>query len=101
MSYSELEYEIFSRQFILKNFNEENILKLNKVKITIVGLGGIACPLALYLVSSGIKNLTFFDGDIIEKTNLGRQILYSLEDVGQAHLDIENRRTTGSVILKT
>ena len=83
MSYSDLEYEIFSRQFILKNFNENNILKLNNTKITIVGLGGIACPLAQYLVSSGIKNLTFFDGDVIEKSNLGRQILYNLEDIGK------------------
>ena len=83
MTYSDLEYEIFSRQFILKNFNEENILKLNNAKIVIVGLGGIACPLAQYLVSSGVKNLTFFDGDIVEKSNLGRQILYTLEDVGK------------------
>ena len=83
MSYSELEYEIFSRQFILKNFNEENILKLNNAKIVIVGLGGIACPLAQYLVSSGVKNLILFDGDMIEKSNLGRQILYTLEDVGK------------------
>ena len=83
MNYSDLEYEMFSRQFILKNFNEANILKLNNAKIVIVGLGGIACPLAQYLVSSGVKNLTFFDGDIIEKSNLGRQILYTLEDVGK------------------
>ena len=83
MNYSDLEYEMFSRQFILKNFNEANILKLNNAKIVIVGLGGIACPLAQYLVSSGVKNLTFFDGDMIEKSNLGRQILYTLEDVGK------------------
>ena len=83
MSYSDLEYEIFSRQFILQGFNEENILKLNKAKIAIVGLGGIACPLAQYMVSSGFKNLIFFDGDKIEKSNLGRQILYNLEDIGE------------------
>ena len=83
MSYSDLEYEIFSRQFILQDFNEENIQKLNKAKITIVGLGGIGCPLTQYLVSSGIKNFTFFDGDLIEKSNLARQILYSLEDIGK------------------
>ena len=83
MSYSDLEYEIFSRQFILQDFNEENILKLNNAKITIVGLGGIACPLAQYMVSSGFKNLIFFDGDKIEKSNLGRQILYNLEDIGK------------------
>ena len=83
MSYSDLEYEIFSRQFILQDFNEENILKLNNAKIAIVGLGGIACPLAQYMVSSGFKNLIFFDGDKIEKSNLGRQILYNLEDIGE------------------
>ena len=83
MSYSDLEYEIFSRQFILQDFNEENILKLNNAKIAIVGLGGIACPLAQYMVSSGFKNLIFFDGDKIEKSNLGRQILYNLEDIGK------------------
>ena len=81
MSYSDLEYEIFSRQFILKNFNEENILKLSQIKIAVVGLGGIGCPLTQYMVSSGFKNLIFFDGDKIEKTNLGRQILYGIEDV--------------------
>ena len=61
MSYSDLEYEIITRQFILQNFNEVNILKLNKVKITIIGLGGIGCPLAQYLVASGIKHLKFID----------------------------------------
>jgi len=83
MSYSDLEYEIFSRQFILQDFNEENILKLNNAKIAIIGLGGIACPLVQYMVSSGFKNLIFFDGDKIEKSNLGRQILYNLEDIGK------------------
>ena len=83
MNYTNLEYEIFSRQFILQNFNQENIIKLHKAKITLVGLGGIGCPLAQYLVSTGIRNLTFFDGDIIEKSNLGRQILYNLEDLGK------------------
>ena len=81
MSYSDLEYEIFSRQLILQNFNEENIAKLQKTKIAIVGLGGIGCALTQYLVSSGYKNLVFFDGDKIETSNLGRQILYGLKDV--------------------
>ena len=83
MTYSDLEYEIFSRQFILQNFDEKNIHKLHDAKIAIVGLGGIGCPLSQYLVSSGLKHLTLFDGDRIEKTNLGRQILYSLDDIGK------------------
>ena len=83
MTYSDLEYEIFSRQFILQNFDQKNIHKLYNAKITIVGLGGIGCPLSQYLVSSGLKHLTLFDGDLVEKTNLGRQILYNLDDVGE------------------
>lgn len=83
MSFSDLEYEIFSRQFILKNFDQNNIRKLENAKIVIIGLGGIGCPLSQYLVSSGLKNLTFFDGDRIDKTNLGRQILYTIDDVGK------------------
>ena len=58
MTYSDLEYEIFSRQFILQNFNETNINKLNNAKIILIGLGGIGCPLSQYLVSSGLKNIT-------------------------------------------
>ena len=83
MSYSDLEYEIFSRQFILKNFNEENISKLDKAKISIIGIGGIGCSLVQYMVASGFKNLTFFDGDSIETSNLSRQILFNLNDVGK------------------
>jgi adenylyltransferase/sulfurtransferase len=81
MSYSDLEYEILSRQFILQNFNEDNISKLGNTKIAIIGLGGVGCPLTQYLVSSGFKNLVFFDGDKVERSNLGRQILYGLDDV--------------------
>ncbi|MDC6448214.1 ThiF family adenylyltransferase [Alphaproteobacteria bacterium] len=81
MSYSDLEYEIFSRQFILPDFNEKNILKLNNAKISIIGLGGIGCSLTQYMVSSGFKNLIFFDGDKVEKSNLGRQILFGIQDL--------------------
>ena len=92
MSYSELEYEIFSKQFILQSFNEENIFKLNQAKISIIGLGGIGCPLAQYLVSSGFKNLIFFDGDKIEKSNLGRQILFGLEDLKKYKTKVSKER---------
>ena len=55
MRYSDLEYEIFSRQFILQNFNDENIYKLGKANIAVIGLGGIGCPLIQYMVSSGLR----------------------------------------------
>ena len=88
MSYSDLEYEIFSRQFILKNFDETIINKLKDAKVSVIGLGGIGCPLSQYLISSGIKNLTIIDGDKIEKSNLNRQLLYSIEEIGEFKADI-------------
>ena len=82
-SYSETEYETFSRLFILNEFSENNLAKLSNVKIGIVGIGGIGCPLSQYLVNSGIKKLLLADGDIIEKSNLNRQILFNLNDIGK------------------
>ncbi len=81
--YSEIEYEIFSRLFILKEFSEKNLEKLSNINVGIVGIGGIGCPLSQYLVNSGVKNLTLVDGDIIEKSNLNRQILFNLDDIGK------------------
>ena len=81
--YSEIEYEIFSRLFILNEFSEENINKLSSIKIGIIGIGGIGCPLSQYLVSSGIKDLTLVDGDVVENSNLNRQILFNINDIGK------------------
>ena len=82
-SYSEKEYELFSRLFILKEFSEKNIKKLSNIKVGIVGIGGIGCPLSQYLVCSGIKELVLVDGDVIEGHNLNRQILFSLDDINK------------------
>ena len=92
INYSDTEYEIFSRLFILKEFSENNLKKLSKVKIGIVGIGGIGCPLSQYLVNSGIKKLTLIDGDIIEKSNLNRQILFTLNDIGEKKVKIAKNK---------
>ena len=67
MSISEEELEIFSRQLILNDFNEKSFSELQNKEVSIVGLGGIGCPLAQYLISCGIKNINLFDDDIIKK----------------------------------
>ena len=87
-NYSEEEYRMFSRLFILNEFSEENLEKLSRIKIGIVGMGGIGCPLSQYLVNSGIKELLIVDGDIVEKSNLNRQILFNLNDIGRKKVDV-------------
>ena len=57
MSYTNHEYEIFSRHFILKEFTEKNITKLENSSISIIGIGGIGCALTTYLILSGLKNI--------------------------------------------
>ncbi len=91
-NYSEKEYEIFSRLFILKEFSAENIKNLSNIKIGIVGIGGIGCPLSLYLVNSAIKNLTLIDGDSVEKSNLNRQILFNTKDIGRKKVDVAKEK---------
>ena len=91
-NYSGKEYEIFSRLFILNEFSEENLKILSKIKIGIVGIGGIGCPLSQYLVSSGVKELLLVDGDIIEKSNLNRQILFNLNDIGRKKVEVAKHK---------
>ncbi len=95
MFYSDEEYQIFGRQFILKNFSEKNMKILANSNITIVGMGGIGCPVATYLVSSGIKNIKIIDGDKIEKSNLNRQILYTLDEIGKKKTKVAKKKLLG------
>jgi len=89
------ELEIFSRQLILKDFNNKKFNELQKKEVSIIGLGGIGCPLAQYLISSGIKKLNIFDNDIIKKSNLNRQTLYSLNELGKKKSVIARKKLLG------
>jgi len=86
------ELEIFSRQLILKDFSEKDLNFIKKQKIILVGVGGIGCPIAQYLIASGIKNLTLIDHDIIELNNLNRQILYNENDVGKKKVKVAKQK---------
>ena len=95
MSTTDEEFEIFSRQLILKEFDENLFIKLQKKKLSIVGMGGIGCPIAQYLVSSGIKDINLFDDDIIKKSNLNRQNLYSIKEIGERKTIIAKKKLLG------
>jgi len=92
MNISEQELQIFSRHLILKEFDEKSFNNLQKQKITLIGLGGIGCPAAQYLVSAGVKKIKLIDDDIIQKTNLNRQILYSIKDIGKSKVKIAKKK---------
>ena len=92
MKINEEELEIFSRQLILNEFDENSFHKLQNKIITIIGIGGIGCPLAQYLISCGIKNLNIFDKDIVRKSNLNRQTLFTINDIGKKKINIAKKK---------
>ncbi|SBT07788.1 Sulfur carrier protein ThiS adenylyltransferase [Candidatus Accumulibacter aalborgensis] len=74
----------YSRHILLDEIGIEGQERLVKAKVLIVGAGGLGSPAALYLASAGVGRITLADGDTVDLTNLQRQILHTLERVGQA-----------------
>lgn len=74
----------YARQMILPNVGREGQLKLSKSRVLIVGAGGLGSPCAFYLAAAGIGHLTLVDDDLVDLSNLQRQILHKNSNVGQS-----------------
>lgn len=72
----------YSRHILLPEFGLEGQARLGAAHALVIGAGGLGCPAALYLATSGIGRLTLADPDRVDLTNLQRQILYRAEAVG-------------------
>jgi molybdopterin-synthase adenylyltransferase len=78
---SERERERYKRQMML--FGDEGQERLKKAHIFIAGAGGLGSPVSLYLAVAGIGTITIVDMDVVDQTNLNRQILHTDSDVGK------------------
>ena len=76
------ERTVYSRQITLPEVGLKGQEELEDTGILVVGMGGLGCPVAHYLISSGIGYLTIMDPDKVELSNLSRQPLYREKDVG-------------------
>ncbi|KAI2618389.1 adenylyltransferase [Hypoxylon sp. NC1633] len=84
---NEEEYSRYGRQLILPTVGIRGQLRLNSVAVLIIGAGGLGCPAAAYLSGAGVGILGVADGDIVEISNLHRQIAHSTSRVGMAKVD--------------
>ena len=75
------EIEKFSRQIILKNIGLLGQKKIKQAKVLIVGVGGLGCPTAEFLVRAGVGNIGIVDNDIVNISNIHRQSLYDTNDI--------------------
>ena len=82
------ERTIYSRQITLPEVGLKGQEELEDTGILIIGMGGLGCPVAHYLISSGIGYLTIMDPDKVELSNLSRQPLYTQDDVGKLKVDM-------------
>ena len=77
----------YSRHLIMPEVAMDGQRKLKAAKVLCIGVGGLGSPLALYLTAAGVGTLGLVDYDVVDYTNLQRQIIHSTNDVGRKKLD--------------
>ena len=83
MKLSSSELLRYSKQIILKKVGTTGQKKILSAKILVVGVGGLGCPLVIYLANTGTGNIGLIDNDKVDHSNLNRQIIFNHNDVGK------------------
>ncbi len=86
------ELQRYSRQIILREVGQEGQHKLKSARILCIGAGGLGSPAALYLAAAGIGTLGIVDDDVVDLSNLHRQLLHGTEDVGRKKIESASER---------
>ncbi len=79
------------KQIVLKKIGIIGQKKIQKSKVLVIGVGGLGCPLIMYLANSGICNIGIVDHDKVDLSNLNRQILFTPKDVGKLKVNIAKK----------
>ncbi len=87
MSFSKQELERYSRHIIIPEFGMEGQRKLKEAKVLVVGTGGLGSPVLLYLAAAGVGTIGIVDFDKVDDSNLQRQVLFGVGDVGRPKVD--------------
>lgn len=92
IEFSNKELERYSRHLLIPEFNIEGQKKLKTAKVLIVGTGGLGAPLIQYLAAAGIGTIGIVDFDVVEESNLQRQVLFTTEDIGRPKVEVAHER---------
>ncbi len=82
----------YNRHLILPEIGEEGQQKLKNSSVFVIGAGGLGCPALLYMAAAGIGKIGIADFDVVDESNLQRQILYTTEDIGLSKIGQAKKR---------
>jgi molybdopterin/thiamine biosynthesis adenylyltransferase len=88
---TEIEKKIYSRNILIPAIGESGQLKLLGSRVLVIGLGGLGSPALFYLAAAGVGEIGIVDSDIVDLSNLQRQILHGREDVGREKTESASR----------
>lgn len=91
--FSPNEAKRYAKQTILDEVGLIGQVKLKNARVVVIGAGGLGCPIIQYLAACGVGMIGIVDFDVIEHSNLHRQILYTPQDVGRKKADVAKERT--------
>ncbi len=92
ITFSKQELERYSRHLIIPEFNIEGQKKLKNARVLVVGTGGLGAPVLLYLTAAGVGTIGIVDFDIVDTSNLQRQVLFTTKDVGRPKVEAAKER---------
>lgn len=94
IDFSKEELARYSRHILIPEFGIEAQRKLKESKVLVVGSGGLGSPMLLYLAAAGIGTIGIVDFDVVDDSNLQRQILYGVKEVGVPKVEAAKKRLT-------
>lgn len=86
------EQKQYDRHLILDKIGEKGQLKLKKTKVLVIGAGGLGCSILQYITAAGVGTIGIIDDDVVSQSNLQRQILYTVDDIGKSKAETAANR---------
>lgn len=92
IQFSKDELARYNRHIIIPEFGEEAQKKLKASKVLIIGSGGLGSPVLLYLTAAGVGTIGIVDFDVVDDSNLQRQVLFDIHEIGRPKVEAAKRR---------
>jgi len=86
------ELQRYSRHLLLKEVGHEGQARLKQARVLLIGAGGLGAPVGQYLAAAGVGRLVIIDDDLVDVSNLQRQVIFNTDDIGQPKSLVASRR---------